>query len=143
LGRLQLKKLDGWVEKRRQNAQILNDGFVKIEGLMVHYPNPESYHSYYKYYAFIEPQYFKAGWTRDRIMGEINARSIPCGVGSCSEIYLEEAFTKLGYGPKGRLPNARQLGETSLMFQVHPTLDEPSMQRMIEVVREVMALAVK
>lgn len=143
LGRLQLKKLDGWIEKRRANAQILNAGFAEIPGLKIHVPQPDSYHSYYKYYAFVETSSLKAEWTRNRIMDEISARAIPCSVGSCSEIYLEEAFASLGYGPKSRLPNARQLGDTSLMFQVHPTLDQSNMERSVEVVREVMTMAVK
>jgi dTDP-4-amino-4,6-dideoxygalactose transaminase len=42
--------------------------------------------------------------------------------GSCSEVYLEEAFDDTGFRPENRLPVARELGETSLMFLVHPTL---------------------
>jgi dTDP-4-amino-4,6-dideoxygalactose transaminase len=39
--------------------------------------------------------------------------------GACSQIYLEKAFPQ-----SMRLPVVRELGETSLMFKVHPTLSE-------------------
>ena len=55
-------------------------------------------------------------------MAEITAKGVPCFSGSCSEIYLEKAFDTDGLRPPGRLPVARELGETSLMFLVHPTL---------------------
>ena len=36
-----------------------------------------------------------------------------------------------------RLPVAKELGETSLMFMVHPTLTEENMHYVVEQVREV------
>jgi len=40
--------------------------------------------------------------------------------GSCSEIYLEQAFDGHVSRPAQPLPVARALGQTSLMFLVHP-----------------------
>jgi len=143
IGRLQLSKLDGWIDKRRTHAHILNEGLSNIPGLKIQIPKQPAHHAYYKYYAFLEPGYLKADWSRERIIGEINQRGIPCAVGSCSEIYLEKAFVNLGYGPRHRLPVAQRLGETSLTFQVHPTLSAAHMHRTIEVVNQVMRLALK
>ena len=95
----------------------------------------------YKAYAFVKPTALKEDWSRDRIMNEITARGIPCFSGSCSEIYLEKAFTESGLGPKGGLPVARELGETSLMFLVHPTLTEQNMQETVDVLSEVLEMA--
>ncbi|WP_462325986.1 hypothetical protein, partial [Desulfoplanes sp.] len=61
-----------------------------------------------------------------------------CFSGSCSEIYREKAFTDAGYGPGERLPVARELGETSLMFLVHPTLKVEEIEQTCAVVEEVM-----
>lgn len=143
IGRLQLRKLNGWIETRRAHAHILDEGFANINGLSVSVPEQHIYHAYYKYYALVESKQLKSDWSRDRIMSEINERSIPCAVGSCSEIYREKAFIDLGFGPPSRLPVARQLGETSLMFQVHPTLNESHMHDTVEVVGQVMKLAIK
>ena len=45
------------------------------------------------------------------------------------------------YRPKERLPNAKELGETSLMFLVHPTLTEDEIKLTCDVLKEVMSLA--
>lgn len=141
IGRAQLRKLSCWVEKRRKHAAILSDRFSKIPALRVTIPSQNFSHSYYKYYAFIRPEYLKAAWSRDRIITAINNDGIPCSSGSCGEIYLEEAFEKAGLGPKNRLPFARQLGESSLMFLVHPTLSEKEIGDTCNTVEKVMRLA--
>jgi len=127
IGRVILQKLDGWVETRRRNASILDENIAGLPGLRLTRPPKDVGHAYYKYYVFVEPSELRPGWDRDRIQAEINALGIPCQSGSCSEIYLEEAFQANGWGPAGRLPVAKELGETSLMFMVHPTLSEADM----------------
>ena len=134
IGRVQLRKLPEWTRIRNCFATILTEGFAKIPALRITIPPPDIGHAYYKYYAFICPELLKQGWTRDHVMATINAEGVPCYSGSCSEIYLEKAFTDAGYGSAECLPVARELGETSLMFLVHPTLCE---QDMVDTVRAV------
>ena len=81
-------------------------------------------HGAYKCYVFVRPDVLSAGWTRDRIMSEISDLGVPCYSGGCPEVYLEKAFDGTGYRPEKRLPVARELGETSLMFLCHPTLSD-------------------
>ncbi len=102
---------------------MLTAGFAKIPALRVLNVQAEFEHAYYKYYVFVQPENLREGWDRDRIMNAVIAEWIPCFTGSCSEIYLEKAFVKAGIGPGKRLPVAREAGENSLMFWVHPTLD--------------------
>lgn len=140
IGRLALKKVPRWVATRRQYASILNERLAALPGLRLTVP-PEGFgHSYYKYYAFVQPELLKAGWTRDRIMLEINARGIPCFAGSCSEIYLEGAFPS-ELRPSERLPVARELGERSLMFLLHPTLTEGDIELTASVIESVLTEA--
>jgi dTDP-4-amino-4,6-dideoxygalactose transaminase len=106
-------------------------------------PGEDIFHSYYKYYVFVRPEMLRDGWSRDRIMNEIVNQGVPCYSGSCSEIYREKAFTDAGYGPKNRLPVAQELGETSLMFLVHPTLTDEEIGKTCAVVEEVMGKAGK
>ena len=140
LGRILLKKLPGFVETRRRNAAILTDGFSKIPGLRVTVPPPQMRHAYYKYYAFVNAEDLRGGWNRDRIMAAISAEGIPCFSGSCSEIYLEKAFSE-EMRPPERLPTAREVGETSLMFLVHPTLTERDMLDTCRAVEKVFEVA--
>jgi dTDP-4-amino-4,6-dideoxygalactose transaminase len=76
-------------------------------------------------------------------MGEINQLGVDCSSGSCSEVYLEKAFDDTNLRPKQRLPIAKELGETSLMFLVHPTLTQDEITITIKALQQVMALASK
>ena len=98
-------------------------------------------HAYYKYYAFVRPENLASGWTRDSIVEEINARGVLCYTGSCSEVYIEKAFDNTGLRPKERLPVAQELGETSLMFLVHPTLTDAEIQKTAQIIHEVLEKA--
>jgi len=140
IGRVALRKLDGWVAQRRRLAQALLDGFAALPALRVTLPPADVFHSYYKLYAYIRPERLREGWSRDRVMHAITAEGVPCFSGSCSEIYLEQAFAP-ELRPPQRLPAARELGETSLMFLVHPTLQLADMTVMLRAVERVLAEA--
>ena len=141
IGRVQLRKMPEWTAIRQRNAAILTEGFAKIPALRVLGVPAEFGHAYYKYYAFVRFEKLREGWGRDRVMNAITAEGIPCFSGSCSEIYLEKAFVKAGIGPRKRLPVARESGETSLMFWVHPTLGVDEMRDTCRVVEKVMRKA--
>ena len=139
LGRIALRKVPEWVVSRRHHGAILTETFRQIRGLRVTVPPAEMTHAYYKYYTFIEPDILPDFMTRDAIISTINGAGIPCFSGSCSEIYREKAFVAAGLSPGNRLPVARRLGETSLMFLVHPTLTEEHIRQTGRVVQGVMA----
>jgi dTDP-4-amino-4,6-dideoxygalactose transaminase len=136
IGRVQLQKLPGWVKTRRAHAQRFNSALADVPAVRLTIPPAYIGHSYYKYYAFLEPSRQRDGWNRDRVVDEINARGVPCQVGGCSEIYLEKAFSP-ALRPAERLPLAKELGETSIMLQVHPTLSAGQIDFAAEVVRDV------
>lgn len=140
VGRVALRKLDGWVEKRRRLAQALIDGLGRLPALRVAVPPPNVYCAYYKFYAHVRPERLRRGWDRDRVMQAIAAEGVPCFSGTCSEIYLEQAFPP-HMRPAERLPVARALGETSLMFLVHPTLELEDMADVCRAVERVLAVA--
>jgi hypothetical protein len=141
IGRVQLRKLPEWTQKRQQNADILTAGFSQLSALRITPPPLDVSHAFYKYYTFVRSEMLKTGWGRDRIMHAISVEGIPCFSGSCSEIYLEKAFE--GLRPALRLPVARELGENSLMFLVHPSLSEKDMADTYQAVQKVMASSLK
>jgi dTDP-4-amino-4,6-dideoxygalactose transaminase len=140
LGRVLLGKVPRMVEVRRRHAAILTNDFRKHPALRLPQPPDVFRHSYYKYYAFVRPEILRQGWSRDRVLAAITAEGIPCFTGSCSEIYLEKAFTQ-ELRPSERLCVSRELGETSLMFLVHPTLSEADMRDTCQSVAKVMVAA--
>ena len=141
IGRIQLRKLPDWVDKRRKNAAILAEAFQNIQALRVSVPSDDFYRACYKYYVFIKPEMLKKGWDRERVIVTINEEGIPCYTGSCSEMYMEKAFDADNLRPKKRLPVAEELGQTAMMFLVHPTLSEEDMFDMVKAVEKVMTEA--
>ncbi len=141
IGRIQLRRLDAWHARRLANAERVWDCARQLPALRVPSIPADIVHAAYKCYLFVEPQRLAAGWDRDRILAEINARGVPCFYGSCSEVYLEKAFDNTGLRPAERLPVARELGETSLMLLVHPTLTDAEIEKTCAVLAEVMTEA--
>ena len=141
IGRLQLKKLPQWLAARRRNAGYLNQGLSAVPGLRLALPPAHSEHAYYKYYVFLRPDLLRPEWNVQRLLDAIGVEGIPCGVGACSEIYLEKAFTDAGLGPKAPLPVARRLADSSLMFMLHPGLTEEDMQDTCAALVKVMCAA--
>jgi dTDP-4-amino-4,6-dideoxygalactose transaminase len=138
IGRIQLRKLPDWRRQRQQHAGILNSFFSRFCALRVTLPPTDIEHAYYKYYVFVRPEQLKLGWDRDRVLKEIVQLGVPCFSGSCSEIYLEKAFENEGLSPENRMPVAMELGKTSLMFQVHPTLNRANIMDMCYAVETVL-----
>jgi hypothetical protein len=137
IGRLQLAKLPEWKAARTRHAECIMDGASNIAGITFHRPAAHIEHAWYKLYAFIEPSQLAPGWSRDRMIQAILAEGVFCGSGSCGEIYRELAFADCYPSERGRLPIARQLHETSLMFQVHPTLTAAEIEQTITAIKKV------
>lgn len=161
IGRIQLRRMADWTNKRAANARALEhalkpfsceSGAIRTPffGCSTSCANTQDggcelscQHAYYKYYAYLRPQNLATGWSRDRVIEAINAEGVPCFQGSCSEVYLEKAFDGTGWRPLAPLPVAKDLGENSVMFLVHPTLTSQEMQKSVEVVAKVLSKASK
>jgi dTDP-4-amino-4,6-dideoxygalactose transaminase len=138
IGLVQLARMSEWTAKRTANALAIRAALLTFAGAVrVPWPDPTLVHACYRLYAYVKPEGLKAGWDRDRIVAEAVARGVPLLHGSCSEVYLERAFDGSGFRPTERLPNARVLGETSLMFLVHPTLTDAEIAKTCDVVSAV------
>lgn len=124
IGREQLRKLDGWVARRRRNALRLAGHLMANPAIEVPVPPKHIEHSFYKLYALVRPDRLRRGWDRDRLLVEINRAGVPCFSGASPEIYLERAFQNSGLAPRHRCAVAQSLGQRSLMFLVHPTLKD-------------------
>jgi dTDP-4-amino-4,6-dideoxygalactose transaminase len=137
IGRIQLRRMPEWSSTRREYAKMIWDTASQQPWSRVPDMPDWAVHAAYACYVFVEPSALPDGWSRDRIMAEINIRGVPCYSGTCSEIYLEKAFDKNRLRPKERLPVAKELGETSLMFLVHPTLRSEDIEKTCKVIQSV------
>jgi dTDP-4-amino-4,6-dideoxygalactose transaminase len=143
LGRYQIKLMPEWSRKRRANCNKIKEVCRKIPSLRV--PEVPEYieHACYKHYVFIRPEKLKEGWDRDRVIKEINELKVPCYRGGCPEVYMEPAFkgSRFELREYEYFPVAKELGETSLMFLVHPTLKQEEIEKTCKVIDQVMRVA--
>ena len=136
IGRIQLTYMPDWTKNRIENADKILKAFDHSNYFTVNRPTDDYLHAQYKCYVQVNINALPSGWSRDRIMQFINAEGVPCYSGSCSEVYLEHAFDNTNWRPKERLKNAQQLGETSLMFLVHPTLSEDNIKKTVDTIEK-------
>lgn len=148
IGRIQLGNMSSWTAIRQRNADKIANALFDFtgEGGVIRIPFAErrdffsnnTCHGNYKFYAYVKNERLASGWDRDRIVAQIQRRGVPCYHGSCPEVYLERAFDNTSWRPVKRLPTAKELGETSIMLLVHPTLTEAEIAKTCEVVSEVL-----
>jgi dTDP-4-amino-4,6-dideoxygalactose transaminase len=143
LGRIQLRRMASWTKTRQANAALLDAVANNYPALRLVEVPENMTHAEYKHYFFVNPDNLAEGWSRDRIVEEVMALGVPCYQGSCSEVYLEKAFDNTPWRPKIRLPNAKVLGDTSIMMLVHPTLTFDEITKSCSVLDSVLKLASK
>jgi dTDP-4-amino-4,6-dideoxygalactose transaminase len=141
IGRLQLGRMPVWHSARTRNAERIRATAVSLPVLRVPEVPDHIEHAWYKCYLFVRSEMIRSGWSRDRMIQEINRRGVPCYTGVCPEVYLEKAFETTGTRPPCRLQLAKMLGETSMMFLVHPTLTDKEIEKTCRVLSEVSSLA--
>jgi dTDP-4-amino-4,6-dideoxygalactose transaminase len=125
IGRIQLKRMEEMTRQRADNSARLAAVLARYpQAIRLPVPPAGQEHACYRLYAFVEQDGLRPGWNRDRIVAECTALGAPVFQGTCSEAYLEKAFDGTPFRPAERLPIAKELGETSLMFLVHPTITE-------------------
>ena len=137
IGRIQLTRMEEWTALRTRNALALRAVLQTFpDAVRAPAPGAGFTHAYYRQYGYIKPEGLKSGWTRDRVVEDIVAQGYPAFQGSCSEVYLEKAFDGTGWRPDPRLPVARELGETSIMFLTHPTITEEQLEGYCQAVHQ-------
>lgn len=141
IGRYQLKQMPAWHTKRLQNAKKIWQTASNLRGLRVPIIPEDITHAAYKCYIFVKPEELALNWNRDRIVSSINEQNVPCYQGTCPEVYLEKAFDDTAWRPKDRLKIAANLGQTSMMFLVHPTLSTKEIEKTCTILQDVMQQA--
>jgi dTDP-4-amino-4,6-dideoxygalactose transaminase len=143
IGRIQLRRMPVWHQQRATNATAILQACRTHVALRVPEAPNHSEHAHYKTYVYVQIDRLASGWSRDRIVEAINTQGVPCYQGTCSEVYLEKAFKGTTWQPAGRLPIAQELGTSSLMFLVHPTLTPAEIKKTCSIIHAVMTQASK
>ena len=123
IGNFQLKKLENWNIIRNNYADQLNQIMSKYPCIKLCTIKSNYRHAYYRYYFIVKKKLINANWSRDKLIKYLNINNIPCGSGSCPEIYLEKPF-KLIYKNRLRLKNAFFLGKNTIALNLHHNLQQ-------------------
>ncbi len=144
IGRIQIGRMVAWTARRTAIATQLAKALSEF-GTAVRVPLPagEIIHAFYRLYGYVRPEGLATGWSRDRIVAELAQRGVQVMHGTCAEVYLEHAFDDTPWRPTERLPVARELGETSIAFLVHPTMCDKEIATACLTIRAVLAQATR
>lgn len=129
IGRVQLKKLPKFLEKRRQNAQMLRS---KLDGTTLMAPIiPEG--MTHNWYLFTVRCGSRA--ERDRLKEKLNANGIGATVYYPIPVNRTPLYTDMGYGGIN-LPETYKASDTVLSLPVNPLVTEDDLERMIGIIKK-------
>jgi len=132
IGRVQLRKLEGFNRKRRENAKVLTAGVRKIRGLTPPHVAKEVKHVFYQYAIRVENE-FPLG--RDRLAEHLRKAGVGAAVHYPTPIYKQPLYQKLGY-KETVCPNTEDVCAHILSLPVHPAVTKKELAYIIRVLKE-------
>lgn len=130
LGIEQLKKLDGWIAKRRSNARVLTRELAGIAGLHTPVETKHAESSFNLYSITIDREEF--GCDRDEVARRLAAGNIGSAVHYPRCLHEQPVYA--GFAPQP-LPVGEGLSRRILSVPVEASLGEPEMRRVAEALR--------
>lgn len=125
IGLVQLGKLTGWNETRRENALKLTQGLSDISGITTPEIRPDVKHVFH--------QYTIRARHRESLIESLKADGIGFGIYYPQPIYTQPLYKSLGY--KDRLEYTEQAAREVLSLPVHASLQQEDLDRIIETVQ--------
>lgn len=120
--RIKLPLLDGWNEKRRENAKFYNQQLSNT-GLVTPHEDDYVKHVYHMYILQSEK--------REELVEFLRENGISTGIYYPVPIHLQKAYTKLGY-KEGSLPNAEYLSKRTFAIPMFAELTNEEKEYIVE-----------
>jgi perosamine synthetase len=127
LGIEQLKRLDEFVKRRNEIANLYNEGFKNNNCIQPLVCDSNCYSAYHIYVIKLDTE--KLGKSRDEIFKELKSQGIGVNV-HYMPIYLHPYYESLGY-KKGLCPEAENVYEKMITIPIYPLLDDENIQFVI------------
>ncbi len=127
IGIEQLKKLDEFVRKRRQNAEYLTRGLSEIEGILPPSVEENVEHSYHQYTILLDLD--KLGCTRDEFVEVLGEEGIGAGVHYPRPLHKQPVFENM-LGDVS-LPVSEDISRRILSLPVYPGLSEQDLEKIV------------
>jgi len=133
IGLVQLRKLDGFNRRRRENARLLTKGIQKISGLVPPHVNEGVKHVFYQFVVRVEDD-FPIG--RDNLARNLEKVRVGVAVHYPTPIYKQPLYRELGY-EKTTCPTAEDACKRVLSLPVHPSVTKEDIAYTIEILGKV------
>jgi perosamine synthetase len=132
IGRVQLRKLDGFNRKRRENAEMLTKGIQGIRGLTPPHVSEEVKHVFYQYVVRVEDAY---PLERDKLADHLPKMGVGVAVHYPVPIYKQPLYHQMGYG-KIKCPRTEDACRRVLSLPVHPAVTKEDIEYILSVLEK-------
>jgi perosamine synthetase len=129
VGLIQLKKLDVFNERRRENAKALTEGIRRIKGLTPPYVAEGVKHVFNQFVVRVEEDY---PLKRDKLAEQLKSMGVGVAVHYPLPIYKQPVYVELGYG-KTDCPIAEDACKRVLSIPVHPAVTKKDIAYILSV----------
>jgi perosamine synthetase len=131
IGRAQLRKLEGFNERRRQNAALLNHGLGSIAAVKPPIERAGFRHVYHQYTV-------RVARNRDGMQEQLRGMGIGTAIHYPVPVHRQPLYEGLGYGIDA-MPVSEAASQQVLSLPVHPQLSTSDLDRIIDSVRKAAA----
>lgn len=138
LGISQANKLDGWIKKRKEIAEIYDGDFKKLDQYLEPLVNKKN-NVYHLYVIKLTLENLKVD--RDTIFEALKKEGLGVNV-HYPVIYLHPYYQKLGY-KKGLCPNAERIYEQIVTLPVFPGMNNQDVKDVIYIVNKIINFYMK
>lgn len=129
----QLKKSDGFNEKRQANAAFFDKELAGIKGVILPTVAEGRTHVYHQYTVRITDE---CAVTRTEFIEQLKARNVGAGVYYPKPLHFVEHIAKIGY-KEGDFPVTEQLAEEVVSLPIHPALTQNDLNQVVAAIKEV------
>jgi dTDP-4-amino-4,6-dideoxygalactose transaminase len=132
VGRIQLTRLDGFNQRRIDNAAYLTERLKEVPGLTLPTVKSENKHVFHLYPVLIDPEVYGMG-KDDFIYAMLYERGIKVGT-HYTPIHLSQAFARRGF-KKGQYPVAESTAERLVTLPINPRQTREALDYLIESIK--------
>jgi dTDP-4-amino-4,6-dideoxygalactose transaminase len=118
IGRIQLRNIDKINYKRNKICKLIKDKLIESDIYYFQNSNIKYNHAFYKLYISLIKENLKRNVYNSNFIKLLLDNNIMCGVGTCSEIYLEKNFKSYNVNKKN-FNNAKYLSKYSFAINVN------------------------
>ncbi len=128
IGLVQLKRLEGFNQKRIENANYLTEHINELDGIAAPYIQDDVKHVFHQYTIQVDAN------LRDDCIKFLNEQGVGTGIHYPKAIYHQELYQKLGF--KDKCPEAEKAAKKVISIPVHPQLKVEDLEVIVQALED-------